>query len=273
MVVGMIEMPVDFPMFRAGREAELAEPYGWLTLRGFYWLPVEPSPIPGLPGRWWANDSESHAYLDVAAAEGLTSDGAPVDGTCTLDVAEYGRVPWVDHGEVRVELLRRGGRLAIRVRAATSPDRDRFTPVPTFPYDLAWRLTGRFTPYPDQREVVVDTIRPDLQQIMRPLGEVTFHAGGVEHRLAVTKGKYGWGVEFHDPTNGDLTEEWRQLHFPPPAPDGDGEVLLDFNRTLNMWFAFTDHATCPAPIEGNVITVPVLAGERRVSRHRPASSR
>jgi uncharacterized protein len=137
--------------------------------------------------------------------------------------------------------------------------------VPTFPYNPAWRLNGHFTPYPDQREVVVDTIRPDLQQLMRPLGEVTFHAGGVQQRLAVTKGKYGWGVEFRDPTNVDLTEQWRQLHFAPPASEGDGEVVLDFNRALNMWFAFTDHATCPAPIEGNVVTVPVLAGELRVS--------
>jgi uncharacterized protein len=265
MVVGMIDTAADFRAFRAEREAELTEPYGWLTLRGFSWLPAEPSPIPGLPGRWWADSAQTNAYLTAVAAEDLTRDGEPVDGTSSLDVAEYGRVPWVDHGEVRVELLRRGGRLAIRMRAATSPDRDRFTHVPTFAYDPAWRLTGRFTPYPNQCEVVVDTIRPDLQQIMHPLGEVTFQAGGVEQRLAVTKGKYGWGVEFRDPSNGDFTEQWRQLHFSAPAPDGDGEVLLDFNRTLNMWFAFTEYATCPAPIEGNVITVPVLAGEKRVS--------
>ena len=99
---------------------------------------------------------------------------------------------------------------------------------------------------------------------MHPIGEVTFRAAGEEQRLAVTKGKYGWGVEFHDPTNGDETERWRQLHFDAAADDGDGEVVLDFNRALNMWFAFTDFATCPAPIVGNVITVPVRAGERRV---------
>ncbi len=258
-------MPADFQSFRVEREAELAEPFGWLTLRGFHWLATEPTPLPGLPGRWWADDSQAQAHVEAVGAEGLTHDGAPVDGTSTLDVAEYGRVPWVDHGSVRVELLRRGGRLAIRLRAETSAERNGFTHVPTFPYDPAWRLAGRFTPYPAPREVVVDTIRPDVQQIMRPLGEVAFVAGGTQHRLAVTEGKYGWGVEFYDPTNGDVTEQWRQLHFVPPAPDADGAVVLDFNRTLNMWFAFTDYATCPAPITGNVITVPVLAGELRVS--------
>jgi uncharacterized protein len=176
-VNGMVDVPADFHTFRAEREAELTEPYGWLTLSGFHWLPVEPTRLPGLPGRWWADDAQASANVQATVHEGLTREGAPIDGISTLDVAEYGRVPWVDHGHVQVELLRRGGRLAIRVRSATSPDREGFTHVPTFPYDPAWRLCGRFTLYPDQREVVVDTIRDDLQQIMRPLGDVAFEAG------------------------------------------------------------------------------------------------
>ena len=33
-------------------------------------------------------------------------------------------------------------------------------------------------------------------------------------------------------------------------------MVLDFNRTINMWFAFTDRATCPMPVTGNTITPP-----------------
>ncbi len=50
-------------------------------------------------------------------------------------------------------------------------------------------------------------------------------------------------------------------------PDGDGTVALDVNKTLNTWFAFTAFATCPAPIAGNGVTVPVLASKVRISRH------
>ena len=39
-------------------------------------------------------------------------------------------------------------------------------------------------------------------------------------------------------------------------------LLIYFNRTINMWFAFTDHATCPMPVTGNTITLPVRAGEK-----------
>lgn len=258
---------VEFAQFRRAREAELTEPYGWLTLRGFQWLPSTPAELPGLPGLWWADADQSSAHLTAGSSDGLLRDGEPIDGLSTLTVDEYARTPWADVADVRVELLRRGGRLAVRWRTETSPEREAFSQVPMFTYDPAWRLGGRFTPYAEAREVVVDTIRPDLQQVMHPFGEVEFTTGDRPQRLAVTKGKYGWGVEFRDPTNGELTEQWRQLHFDPPTEldtSGGGEVLLDFNRSLNMWFAFTDFATCPAPIAGNVVTVPVRAGELRV---------
>ncbi|MFN8195986.1 MAG: DUF1684 domain-containing protein [Nocardioidaceae bacterium] len=260
----MTAPPDDFLAFRAAREAELVEPFGWLTLSGFFWLPEDAGALPGLPGRWWADADQSSAHVAAAAAEGLTREGVPLDGECVLDVGEYGRVPWVDHGERRVELLRRGGRLAVRVRAETSRDRESFTHVPTFPYDPAWRVPGRFTPYAVVPDVEVGTIRPDLRQVMHPIGEVVFELAGVAQRLVVTKGKYGWGVEFRDPTNGDETEAWRQLHFDAPVDAAGVEVVLDFNRSQNMWFAFTDFATCPAPIDGNVVSVPVRAGELRV---------
>ena len=243
------QVPEDFRRFRAERDAELIEPYGWLTLSGYYWLPSEPSPLPDLPGLWWAEADQSQAHHDDQ----------------TLSAAEYARVPWVEFGDRQVELLRRGGRLAIRVRAKSSPDQTDYRGVPLFEYDEGWVVTGQFTSDDDDREVEVASIRADLRQLMHPSGEVSFPGGGQEQRLAVTKGKYGWGVEFHDPTNGEETEQWRQLHFDPPGPDG--VVRLDFNRALNMWFAFTDHATCPAPIEGNVITVPVRAGEKKFRAH------
>lgn len=254
--------PEDHLQFRATREAELVEPYGWLTLRGYHWLAGQPSAVEGLPGRWWADADQTEAHLQTTAADGLTRDGAPVDGTHTFTAAEYARSVWVEYGDVQIELLRRGGRLAIRLRAASSPDREGFAGVPTFDYDPVWRVAATFIPTPDASPVTVDTIRPDLQQVANPFGVVIFTAGGQPQRLAVTKGKYGWGVQFHDPTNGVETERWRQLHFDPPTGD-DGAVVLDFNRALNMWFAFTDHATCPAPIAGNEVTVPVTAGERR----------
>lgn len=254
--------------FRARREAELVEPYGWLTLQGFHWLPAEPGPLPGLPGTWSATAEE--ARLEASAEDGLVVEGRPLDGVTTCTVAEAGRVPWVDHGDRQVELLRRGGRLAIRLRAGTSPDREAFAGVPTYDFDPAWVIEATYREYPEPHPTEVATIRPDLRQSVKAAGEVTFSAGGQSQRLVVTAMKYGLGVEFHDPTNGEETPAWRQLTFADPTPDGT--VVLDFNRAVDMWFAFTPYATCPAPIEGNRVTVPIRAGEEDAALTRSASA-
>lgn len=255
----------EWRSFREAREAELREPYGWLALRGFHWLPEDASDIPGLPGRW-RTDGDA-AYVEASAADGLFVGGELLDGASRQTVAETGRVPWAAYrdktgAEVRVELLNRGGRYAVRMRGESSPEREAFGGVPTFPYDPAWVVEGRFVPDPDpERLVEVGTCRPGLRQRLRALGHVEFDLGGEPQRLLVTTIKAGMSVEFHDPTNGDETPAWRQLKF--GDPDAQGRVVLDFNRTICMWFAFTPYATCPSPSEGNTITVPVRAGERR----------
>lgn len=248
----------DWLDFRRAREDELKQRYGWLTLQAYHWLPEDPCELPGLPGRW-SNDG-THGFCDAAVGEGLLADGVPLDGRSTGTVAERGRVQWLRHGDREVELLRRSGRLAIRVRSETSPQREAFSGVPTYDYDPSWVLVGRFHPHPPGRTVEVGTHRPDLRQRLPLLGELEFIAAGQPQRLQVTSIKSGPSIEFHDPTNGTETPAWRQLKF--AEPDADGEVVLDFNRTINMWFAFTDHATCPRPSEINTITVPVRAGER-----------
>lgn len=248
--------------FRTEREAELQQEYGWLALQGFHWVPESPTMFDDVPGVW-SSDGD-HAYVDAEAADELLVDGTPVEGRSQMTVAETSRVSWLRWNDVDIELLRRGGRFAIRLRAKTSPHRESFTGVPTYDYDPAWVIRGQFHPYPEGRRVEVATYRPELRQSLTAAGEVEFTLNGAPQRLVVTSIKSGLSVEFHDPTNDTETAAWRQLKFDDPA--ADGTVTLDFNRTINMWFAFSDHVTCPRPAEGNSLTVPVLAGEQKYAR-------
>lgn len=257
--------PESHQRFRDEREAELREPFGWLTLRAFHWLPSEPGRLPGLPGEWSATADEATVTADlpdglVVVEGGDEQAGMPLDGSTTATVAEAGRIPWLSIAGARIELMRRGGRFCIRVRTATSVERETFAGVDTYPYDPAWVLPARFEPYPEPRPTEVATFRDDLRQQVNAVGELTFTAGGEEQRLVATRMKYGLGIEFHDPTNGTETPLWRQCRF--DEPDADGNVTLDLNRTILMWFAFTEYATCPAPVPTNRISVPVRAGER-----------
>ena len=38
-------------------------------------------------------------------------------------------------------------------------------------------------------------------------------------------------------------------------------MIIDFNRAVNLPFAFTEFGTCPAPVPGNDLPLAVTAGE------------
>jgi uncharacterized protein (DUF1684 family) len=70
-------------------------------------------------------------------------------------------------------------------------------------------------------------------------------------------------LSFHDATNGSETAPWRTVTT--GVVEADGSVLIDFNRAINLPFAFTAFGTCPAPVTGNQLGLPVTAGEKRPS--------
>ncbi|WP_026925728.1 DUF1684 domain-containing protein [Granulicoccus phenolivorans] len=269
----LMQAPPEWLQFRRDRDAQLTEPYGWLTISSFHWVPEGPAALPGLPG-WWSLEGPN-AVVAANAEDGwfvVPEDGGPVStqplmGQSRRTVGEKARVPWLRRqvsGITReVELLRRSDRLAIRERAETSRERETFAGVATYPYDPALVVRAQFTPHAEDATVQVATHRPELKQTLRSVGEVTFDLLGRPQRLVVTAIKYGWSIEFHDPTNGDETPAWRQIKIDEPGRDGT--ITIDFNNTILMWFAFTDHATCPAPVDANTLTVPVRGGERAVN--------
>ncbi|GAA2167198.1 hypothetical protein FHX52_1223 [Humibacillus xanthopallidus] len=244
--------------WRSSREADLAQEHGWLSLTGFAWLTDGPASVADLPGTWWADDDGAHVAANPE--DRLVVDDEPVAGSVAADVAEGASLLWVRHDERVVELLRRGGRLAVRVRDPRATTLRDFTGVPTFKHDPAWVRPGRFVPASAPRVVDVRTARADLVQQARLVGAVDVDIAGERHRLDAVSHGEGLGLLFHDTTNGVSTARWRTVTT--TAPDADGNVVVDFNRTVNLPFAFTDHGTCPAPPAHNRLDLAVTAGER-----------
>lgn len=245
--------------WRAERAQTLSEPYGWLSLTAFHWLPDEPAELPGLPGLWWSAGGAAH--LRAPGGDGLTADGAAVSGEVSDRVDEAGSLVWVAHRDYRVELLLRGGRYAVRVRDPRAATLTGFTAVPVFEHDPAWVVQGHLVAQ-EPRSVEVGTARPDLVQRAEVVGTVHLEVEGRTHELAATRGPGGSVLlAFRDETSGAESAPWRVV--PVGEPDEDGRVVVDLNRAANLPFAFTDHGTCPAPVAGNVLPVAVTAGERR----------
>lgn len=251
---------VDWERWRADRAASLATDHGWLSLTGFAWLPATPSTVDGLPGLWWSDDAL--ARVTASADDGLVVGGSLVDGTIATEVAEGASLLWVAEGERRVELVRRGGRYAVRTRDPQAATLTGFRGIPAFDHDPGWVRPGRFREYTHPRVVPVTSARDDLKQEATLVGAVEVEIGGERHVLQATQGAgLGLTLAFHDLTNGKETARWRAVGTTVPTPDGS--LLVDFNRAVNFPFAFTEFGTCPAPVDGNSLPLAVTAGERR----------
>ncbi len=254
------------------RERDLAVPYGWLALAGFHWLPAQPAPVGELPGLLSAADG--HAVLTAAAADGyrLVRDGRPaepVDGQVSADIAEGGSLIWLQLGQLRIELIRRGGRDAVRLRAADTDTLRDFHGVPAFPVDENWVVTGAFHPFSEPGPLTVDTARADLRQQVTAVGTLDLVISGQQYTLVTTAGPGGAPtLSFRDGTSGHESAPWRSVpvRLGDTAPGGQVAATVDFNRATNLPFAFSDYGTCPAPALGNVIAARITAGETAPDR-------
>lgn len=256
---------LEWQRWRLERDTSLAVPGGWLSLTGFAWLATEPESVDGLPGQWWTDGQQ--AYAGAVQADGVVLEDEVVDGIVSASVAEGGSLRWltVEGGlgaGTEVELVRRGGRIAVRLRRSDAPTLRQFTGVPTYDYNGAWVVRAQVRPYVDGQQVVeVSTARDDLRQQIRLDGEITLVLGGQEVSVrASDNGDGTWRFGFHDQSNGAGTARWRTVATTPV--DADGGVEIDFNRAINLPFAFGEFGTCPAPPPGNVLRVAVTAGEK-----------
>jgi uncharacterized protein len=256
---GAAEWADRWRAWRAERERDLRDPHGWLSLTGLYWLDTESSTIDGLPGRWSADRSGVAVHAD--STDDLRLDGAVIDGIARVEPAEGAPGIRVAAGVVRIEVIRRDGRFAVRVRDPRASTLARFAGVPTFPPDPAWVLNGRFEPYDGPRPVVVGSVVAGLTHRLNTVGVIRGERDGRSFALTASGTRDDPRLTFRDATSGVSTSaSARSLTV--GAPDAQGRVVLDFNRAVNLPCAFTDHATCPLPPPENVLPFAVEAGER-----------
>jgi len=261
------DLEAAWKRWHISRQRDLAVPHGWLSLTHFQWLDDSPAALPGLPGAYSAQrrDGATVAVAFADVSDGLRLAAGPqageaVHGEITAEVAEAGSLLWLRHEEVLVELVLRGGRYAVRVRDPQGPERAAFKGIPAFPVSEAWQLPATFTALDAPRAVSVDTARDDLRQDVTAVGIVSFEVDGRPYSLTATRGPDDrLFVSFRDLTNGTQTAPWRVVAT--SAPGDDGSLVIDFNRAVNLPFAFTEFGTCPAPVPGNDLPLAVTAGE------------
>ncbi|MGU3501869.1 DUF1684 domain-containing protein [Mycobacterium sp. C31M] len=241
-------LDTEWQQWHADRERYFADPLGWVSLTGLYWLTEEFETVADLPGRWRAD-------ADAVYVDGLA-------GTERLEPVEGAPGLLVEDGRRRIEVIRRTGSVALRVHDPESPFLAQYRGIPAFAPDARWRVTGRFTAYPQSHSVTTGAVVEGLEHHHTAVGTVDFEIDGRQEQLVVFgKPDGALGVLFTDATSGVTTYPGaRSLAIPTPGPDGT--VELDFNRSANLPCSFTDFATCPVAPPGNRLTVAVEAGEK-----------
>ncbi len=124
-----------------------------------------------------------------------------------------------------------------------------------------WRIPAKFVAYPTPTKLTFDTIVGEREILDSP-GYVTFERDGKTYRLQAAREKDGtlWFV-FRDATSGRTTHGGaRQLTADPPRGD---EVILDFNKAINLPCAYIPYATCPLAPPQNRLKLAIEAGEMK----------
>ncbi len=258
--------------WRAQRIAKLTMPDGWTSLIGLHWLDPGTHRVgsgadnglrmlmgPAHLGLFTVRDGKASFSADAE----VTLDGAPSRGGPLLgDMDPNGpSVIAFDEGKGLATVIKRSGRLALRVKHADAETRLRFTGLQYWPGGRDWQVDARFITHPKGATLEIGNVIGTTDVVSNP-GVVEFMRDGKTYRIeAIDEGEGTLFLVFADRTSGHGSYGAGRF-IDAPMPDARGHVLVDFNRAYNPPCAFTLFATCPLPPPENRLDLRIEAGER-----------
>lgn len=263
--------------WQAKRFAELKGESGWLTLVGLFWLEAGESKMGSdasntikLPeGKAPPHvglirlDAEGVVRFEPHAGVEVKHEGKAVRESLQLKTDADGKPTVLRLGSLTFNVIKRGARVALRVKDSEHPDRVKFAGVESFPAHLKWRVAARFEPYSPPKQIPIANVVGTVENQPSP-GAIVFELEGKTYRLDALeeKGNKDFFVIFDDATSGKETYgAGRYLYVEPP--DENNKFVIDFNKAHNPPCAFTNFATCPLPPAQNRLAVRVEAGEKK----------
>jgi uncharacterized protein (DUF1684 family) len=258
--------------WRADRDRRLRSPDGWLALVGLHWLTAGENQVGGHPASQVVlNGGEipqrvGSVWVEDGRVRFVPHEGVELPETTLRDDRE-GNPTVLELGTLRFHLIKRGERLALRVRDRAAPALRRFEGLDHFPIDPSWRLTARLEPATPAATIEIVDITGSLSHQPTP-GTVAFERHGATWRIAALPADNDgslWLI-FGDATNGADTYGGGRFMYTEPVAS-DGSVIVDFNVAYNPPCVFSAYATCPLPPAENRLNLRIEAGERMYAAH------
>jgi len=247
----------EIAQWRRQREASLRRDGGWLTVTGLFWL------------HEGVNRFGTSAGNDIVLPAGPAEAGVFELRKGKVEAKSGGNTrevradtdEFVQMGRLRLYVIQRGDRTAIRLKDPDSSFLRDFHGLEYFPAREEYRVTARFVAEP--RKISIANIVGQSELDESP-GYAVFQLHGREFRLYPVLEEPGAKelfFIFRDQTAGKETYgAGRFLYTELPK---DGQVVLDFNKAYNPPCAFTPYATCPLPPSQNRLAVRIEAGEQK----------
>ncbi|TIH38951.1 DUF1684 domain-containing protein [Subtercola vilae] len=269
MVTDVQHTPTQLAAFREARRRYVTSPQGNLSLVNTEWITGDPATGQtsyGVAGTWFPLPAgESGLRLEAAAADGLSVDGVPVDGSVVVRGKDSDRPSEVRFGDTVTGYVvaSEEGTYALRVWDACSDANRDFGRIDAFDFDPSWVVEAQFTPIQGGRAIGIEHLKDGGKTRERVVpAEITFTKDGADVSLAAFQDDGGLLLVFSDATSGDST--YGVGRFMRVVPDADGTITLDFNRAYLPPCAFSYHFNCPMPPAQNRLSFPVEAGEKNV---------
>ena len=263
------EYEKEIMAFRKIRIDSLQHENGYLNLSGLFWLKEGENTIGADPQNDFNFPAEhSDSFLGKivlnngvvrfksSQANQVFSSGQAVS---EMIIFQDKKVVVLEHKSLRWFIIKRGEKYALRLRDLDGEYVRNFKGITYFPLDPSWRIIAKFVPTKGKQLRITDiTGRTFLEDSP---GVLHFTKGGKKFTLEAGGTMDEFFIVFGDLTNKKSTYGGGRFLY-ANAPDKDGNVILDFNKSLNPPCEFTPFATCPLPTKENKMNVEVEAGEK-----------
>lgn len=261
--------------WRQWRHEQLTRPDGWLSLVGLYWLKPGDNSLgsaddnalvyarTGIPERLGVFRVNGDS-VTFTAVEGVTPTVGeePVAEVLARDrAADSG--PVIAWDTLRWNVMVRGDEFVVRLKDASSPVLTEFEAIDNFQLASEWHRRGRYVAHEPPKIIKVPNVLGTVADVESP-GAAVFAVDGTSYRLDLWKDSddpVNFFTAFGDQSNNDSTYGAGRFLW-IDAPDEQGRVVVDFNRSYNPPCAFTAFATCPLPPQQNRLPLHIEAGEK-----------
>jgi uncharacterized protein (DUF1684 family) len=271
----------ELAKWRAAHEVELRADGGWLSVAGLFWLKQGVNTVgtgskydveltPRFKGGKFGDitlrgeDAVLTLAQGVVAMSGMPKTsvltGEQIKAPVALIPDDPGPATVIKVGSQSFYLIKRNGRLGVRLKDAENPSRKNFKGERWYPVDPRYRIVADYEPYAEPKAVKVPNVLGGEFDYKAP-GLLRFTLGGKEVTLMPVVEDDHLFIIFKDPTSRTTTYGAGRFLYADVAKDG--KVVLDFNKAENPPCAFTEFATCPLPPQQNRLDVPIPAGEKR----------